>query len=171
MVSQSAHAARVADQIARLDQTTGRFVARLARAGDRGQQAASGWTPAQIAEHVAMVNAAFAAMLDGSAPGATPPAEGFVERPFEDIIRGAPPRLDAPARVVPPVTVTMPDAVEHLRLSTEKLRTAISRLTPERSTYCFTHRALGTMTLAQVGDFAIAHMIRHNQQAKRTLGE
>jgi hypothetical protein len=58
-----------------------------------------------------------------------------------------------------------------MRSSTARLRDAVSGLTPERSGLCITHRAVGTITLYQVGDFAIAHMIRHNHQAKRVLGE
>ena len=54
-----------------------------------------------------------------------------------------------------------------LRSGTARLRGALSGLTPERSRFCFTHRLFGTMSLYQVGDFAIAHMVRHNQQAKQ----
>ena len=171
MLDSTAHAARVADIVARLDETAGRFAARLERAGDRGQLAATGWTPAQIGAHVAMVNDSLASVIDGSGPGAVPPAEGFVERAWTDIVSLAPERNEAPARFVPPVTVAIDDAVSHFRSSTAKLRGALSGLTPERSGLCFTHRLFGAITLYQVGDFAIAHMIRHNNQAKRVLGE
>jgi hypothetical protein len=167
----TAHAARIADILSRLDETAARFVSRLERAGDRGQQAASGWTAAQIAAHVAMVNDNFAAVIDGSGPGAVPPPDLFVERSWPDIVGQVPARNESPARFVPPVTTTIADAISHMRSSTARLRDAVSGLTPERSGLCITHRAVGTITLYQVGDFAIAHMIRHNHQAKRVLGE
>jgi hypothetical protein len=34
-----------------------------------------------------------------------------------------------------------------------------------------THPIVGTITLYQLGDWATAHVIRHNRQAKRVLGE
>jgi hypothetical protein len=135
------HEARVAGILTRFDDTAARLVARLEGAGDRSAPADGGWTPAQIGAHVAMVNSSLASVIDGSGPGATPPPDGFVE------------------------------AVRDLKADTAKLRTALSGLTPERSRLCFTHRLFGMMTLYQVGDFAIAHMIRHNQQAKRVIGE
>src|SRR6266568_4285682 len=36
--------------------------------------------------------------------------------------------------------------------------------------YAVTHPVIGTVSLAQIGDWAAAHTIRHNAQAKRTLG-
>jgi hypothetical protein len=44
-------------------------------------------------------------------------------------------------------------------------------LTPDRaSRFGVTHRVVGTITLYQVGEWATAHTIRHNAQAKRLLG-
>ena len=171
MTDVTAHDARVADILSRFDETSGRFLARLERAGGRGEQAASGWTAAQIGAHVAMVNNSLAAMVDGSGPGATPPAADFVERAWPDIVRNAPERIEAPARLVPAASTSIGQAVADLRSSTEKLRAALASLTTERSQLCFSHRIFGPISLYQVGDFAIAHMVRHNQQAKRVLGE
>ena len=171
MGDSTAHDARVAEILTRLDETTGRFVARLERAGDRGEQAATGWTPAQIGVHVALVNDNLAAVIDGSGPGAVPPPDGFVERSWPDIVSQVPAQNEAPPRFVPPPSVTIGEAVSKVRSSSARLREALSGLTPERSRYCLTHRAVGTISLYQVGDFAIAHMIRHNHQAKRVLGE
>ena len=84
------HAARVADILSRLDETSQRFVARLERAGPRGQQASEGWTAAQIGMHVGLVNDSFASVIDGSGPGASPPADGFVERTWEEIASQVP---------------------------------------------------------------------------------
>lgn len=171
MTEITAHDARVADILSRFDETSVRFLTRLEGAGERGEQAASGWTAAQIASHVAMVNNSLVSVIDGSGPGATPPAADFVERAWPDIIRNAPERIEAPARFVPPATTPLGEAVADLRSSTEKLRTALAGLTTERSQLCFSHRIFGPISLYQVGDFAIAHMVRHNLQAKRVLGE
>lgn len=171
MTEATAHDARVADIVSRFDETASRFLARLERAGDRGAQPASGWSPAQIGAHVAMVNNSFASVIDGSGPGATPPAADFVERAWSDIIRNAPEKIEAPARFVPPASTTIGEAVADFRSSTEKLRAALAGLTAERSQLCFSHRIFGPISLYQVGDFAIAHMVRHNLQAKRVLGE
>ena len=171
MSDAAAHEARVGEILTRFDDTAARLIARLERAGDRDAPPDGGWTPAQIGAHVAMVNNSFASVVDGSGPGATPPADGFVERAWADMVRNVPERNQAPARFVPPATTAIGDAVRDLKAGTAKLREALSGLTPERSRLCFTHRLFGAMTLYQVGDFAIAHMIRHNQQVKRVLGE
>jgi hypothetical protein len=34
-----------------------------------------------------------------------------------------------------------------------------------------THPLVGSITVYQIGDWATAHIIRHNRQAKRVLGE
>lgn len=163
------HHARIADLLVRLQETSNRFCARLEAAGPRAEQAASGWTPAQIAVHVAMVNHSIAGVIDGTTPGAAPPADGFEERAWADVVRQVPARNEAPPRFHPPATVAVSDALQQFRASMAHLTTAIETLAPDRARYCFANRAVGTITLYQAGDFAIAHMIRHNQQAKRIL--
>jgi hypothetical protein len=167
----TSHTDRLTDLLSRLDETTTRLATRIERAGPRAEQASSGWTPAQIAAHVAMVNDSLASVVDGSGAGATPPASNFVERPWSEIVTLAPPRNDAPPRFQPPDRVPVADGVGELRRSAARLRDALAALSAERAGYCFTTKVFGTITLLQAGEFAIAHMIRHNQQAKRTLGE
>ncbi len=169
-MSERDHSARIAEVLGRLKETTDRFAARLEAAGPRAEQAASGWTPAQIAVHVAMVNANLAGVIDGSLPGAAPAAEGFQEREWADVVRDVPARNEAPARYHPPATVGAADAIHQFRESVAHLARAIETLPPDRAQYCITNRAVGTITLYQAGEFAIAHMIRHNLQAKRLLG-
>jgi hypothetical protein len=166
-----AHSARIADLLARIDEATTRFAGRLERAGDRAARADVGWSPAQVGAHVAMVNDSLASVIDGTTSGAVPAAEDFKERSWPDIVGQVPARNEAPARFVPPATVTAAAALEQLHQSVAHLRRAVSSLTPERGAYCFTNRVVGTITLYQTAEFAVAHMIRHNQQAKRILGE
>jgi hypothetical protein len=163
------HLARIADLLTRLNDTSTRFSTRLAAAGSRAEQAPQGWTPAQIAAHVAMVNHNLASVIEGSVEVAKPPADDYHERPWTDVVRDVPERNVAPARFQPPATVAAGDALQQFEQSVSHLARAIETLTPDRGRYCFTNKAVGTITLYQAGDFAIAHMIRHNQQAKRIL--
>jgi hypothetical protein len=49
---------------------------------------------------------------------------------------------------------------------------ALDSLTFERGTSLgLTNRIVGTITLYQVGEWATAHVARHNRQAKRALGQ
>jgi hypothetical protein len=66
--------------------------------------------------------------------------------------------------------VSGPEAARLVRTSAARLGRALTALSEERGRYCITNRIVGTITVVQMGDWAIAHMIRHNQQAKRTLG-
>ena len=165
------HEARIDDLLNRLREASTRFSARVAGAGPRAEQAASGWTLAQIASHVAMVNHNLASVIEGSAQGAVPPAEGYQERAWPDIVRGVPGRNEAPARFQPAASVAAQEGLQQFEQSVGHLARAIESLTPDRARYCITNRVVGTISLYQAGDFAIAHMIRHNQQAKRVLGE
>jgi hypothetical protein len=163
------HQQRIDDLLGRLSETTTRFGARLESAGPRAELAENGWTPAQIAVHVAMVNENLASVIDGSLPGATPPAAGFQERAWSDVVRNVPARNEAPPRFHPPAQVSLPDALTQFRASAAHLTRAIEGLAEDRGDYCITNKAVGTISLRQAGDFAIAHMIRHNQQMKRVL--
>ena len=170
MMTDATHHERVTELLGRLRETTSRFTERLKSAGDRAEQATTGWTPAQVAVHVAMVNENLASVIDGTLTGATPAAPDFREREWADVIRDVPARNEAPARFHPPAAVAGADAASQLERSVSHLARAIETLTPERARHCITTRAVGTITLYQAGDFAIAHMIRHNQQLKRILG-
>lgn len=165
------HAERIADLLVRVDQASTRLATRIERAGDRARHATTGWSPAQIGAHVAMVNREFAALIDGTAAHATSAADGFVERPWSEITRGIPERVEAPSRVAPPAEISGEEAAELVRQSAAHLRTAIAGLSLERARYCVSSRVVGTITVYQVGDWAVGHMIRHNQQAKRILGQ
>jgi hypothetical protein len=168
-VSQTTHRARVDEIIGRLRDTTGRFRTRLAQAGPRAEQAATGWSVAQVAVHVAMVNDSLSGVIEGSVEGAAPPAPDFRERPWPEIVRDVPARNEAPRRFHPPDEVTAADAITQFEASAMRLELALSSLSPERATYTITNRVVGTISLYQAGEFAIAHMIRHNVQAKRIL--
>jgi hypothetical protein len=129
-----------------------------------------GWSAAAIAWHVAAVNTAFAAVLSGERKAAPLP-DGFVDRPWSDIVPAIPGRIEAIPAVVPPEGVRIADALAARHLSARRLEDALRTLTPERGTgFGITHPAVGTINLYQVGDFAAAHVRRHNAQAKRVLG-
>lgn len=165
----TAHSERIAEILSRLDETATRLATSLERAGERAERASTGWTPAQVGAHVALVNESLASVIDGTGSGAGPAPADFKERAWADVVSQVPARNEAPARFVPPSRVSAADAVAQVQRSAARLYDALAGLTPERGAYCFTNRAVGTITLYQAGEFAIAHMIRHNQQAKRLL--
>ena len=165
------HAERISTLVARLDEAADRLATRLERAGARAEQAATGWTPAQLGAHVAMVNDNFTSVFDGTNPAPAPPPPDFKERDWSTIATGIPARFEAPKRFVPPAGVSAADAAEMVRASAARLRSAIANVSAERGRYCFTNPIVGTISVYQAGEWAIAHIIRHNQQAKRILGE
>ena len=171
MENSMSHTERITDLLARLDEATTRFVSRLERAGPRAEIATTGWSAAQIGAHVALVNDNFTSVFDGSNPAPQPAPEDFVERPWSAIVSGIPERFEASARFQPPADVSGADAVDRVRQSAARLAAAIAAVSPERGRYCFTNKIVGTVSVYQAGDWAIAHIIRHNQQAKRILGQ
>jgi hypothetical protein len=111
------HEARINDVLSRLQETASRFAARLQAAGARAEHAAGGWTPAQIAAHVAMVNENLASVIDGTVGAASPPPPDFQERDWADVVRTVPARNEAPARFQPPATVAVKDAIAQFEAS------------------------------------------------------
>jgi hypothetical protein len=171
-MSANHHGERVAGLGAAFDEAIGRFITRLERAGAAAAAAPpdGGWSAAQVAWHVALVNESFARLI-ASGRGAVPAAEGFVEPDWRDIVEGMPSRLNAPSRVTPPDIVDSGEALARLRASAEHMRAAIVALTPERGVMCIHSDIVGTISIYQVAEWATAHAIRHNRQAKRALGE
>jgi uncharacterized damage-inducible protein DinB len=130
-----------------------------------------GWSAAQIGWHVAAVDASFAGLVSGERPGAQPLPDGVPGRPWSEIVSGMPEKIEAGKRVQPPAEVRRDEALAALAESFAKLDAALAGLDAERaSRYAITHPALGTIALGQFGDWATAHTIRHNAQAKRVLG-
>jgi len=169
----AAHEQRITSARKAFREAHRRFLARLKAAPADGAERPSadgGWSAAQIAWHVAAVNAAFAALISGER-AAPPLPDGFAERSWDDISKTMPARIEASGRSIPPAGVKIGDALAALDESAEKLDAALSVLTPDRgSTLGVTHHAVGTVNLYQVGEWATVHIIRHNIQAKRVLG-
>lgn len=150
-----------------------RLVMRLRRAPDDLVERApekGGWSATQIGWHVAAVDEVFADLVSGARPSRTLP-DDFRERSWPDIVTTIPGTLEASGGSVPPASVTREAALTALAASSQKLDAALAGLTEDRgSRFGVTHKAVGTVTLAQIGDWATAHTIRHNAQAKRVLG-
>lgn len=128
-----------------------------------------GWTVAGITWHVAATNEGFAGLVDGSRPLARAPEPDFTETPFAEIAAMVPGQLDAPDVFQPPADLTMADALAKLRASCQRFKDAYKAL-PESRGLWTVKSILGLITLYQVGEWAMAHVARHNAQAKRTLG-
>ena len=151
-----------------------RFVKRLREAPDDAVHRApadGGWSAAQIGWHVAAVDGQFADLVSGARPGAQPLAGGAAEKPWMEIVAGIPQRIEAGKRVQPPPDAKRDAVLGMLAESAAKLDAALAALDEQRGAgHAITHPAIGTITLRQFGEWATAHTIRHNAQAKRVLG-
>jgi DinB superfamily len=169
------HRARIGHLREAFAEANERLVARLRGADDeRARQVpeGGGWSAAQIGWHVAKVTTSFAGLMSGDLPGAQPAAPDFRERPWPEVVLTIPARLLAPARFEPPPGVTRMDAIAALEAAAMKMARALDAVTPERGLqHCITSPIVGgAINLYQVGDWATAHVIRHNKQAKQVLG-
>jgi hypothetical protein len=152
-----------------------RLVKRLQEADDEAVHrtpADGGWSAAQIGWHVAAVDASFAGLLSGERPGAEPLPEGAHEKSWAEILQGMPAKIAAGKRVQPPPDARRDAVLQQLEEAAAKFDAALAGLDETRgSRYAITHPAIGTVCLRQFGDWATAHTIRHNAQAKRALNE
>ena len=170
------HYARVRHLRESFAEANERFVARLRRADPHAverQPAGGGWSPAQIGLHVARVTTRFAGLIAGDAAGVEALPPGFQERPWTAIVPEIPDRLQAPGAFEPPAHATRDEAIAALEASGVRLAQAFDVLTPDRGEHFgITSRIVGgTISVYQIGEWATAHVIRHNRQAKRLLGE
>jgi hypothetical protein len=168
------HDERIAELTTAFTESMARFRARLDAAAPEAlaaKPADGGWSPAEVAWHVGAINTAFAGLIDGSLPNARPAVEGFVETPWQDIAARVPAKLDAPERFHPPAGVSPDEALQRLRESESRLVTALRGLSAERAVGYTVKSSVGTpVNLYQVGNWAAAHVARHNAQVKRALG-
>jgi DinB superfamily len=153
-----------------------RLVARLRGADDeaaRQTPAGGGWSAAQIGWHVAKVTSRFAGLMSGELPGVQPLAADFREREWGQIVPTIPARLQAPAGFEPPHGVTRAEAIAALEASGVRMARALDQVTPERGARHGISSPIvgGVISVYQIGEWATAHVIRHNQQAKRVLGK
>jgi len=166
------HTDRVAHTIAAFESAMDRLLARLesvSEAEAARSPADGGWSVAGITWHVAVATEGLASLVDGTRPLARAPEPDFVETPFSDITARVPDRLDAPEAFHPPADLTMAIALERLKVSRTRFVEAYRAL-PEARGLWTVKSILGLISVYQVGDWAVAHVMRHNAQAKRTLG-
>ena len=159
--------------LTRFDEATGRFRARLSGASAEEASrlpADGGWSAARIGGHVAAFNALIAGILTGSVPAAAPAPDGFVERPWSEILPTLADPIQAPARLHAPADTTQDQALAAFDAAAAAGRAANTALSEERAALTMTHPRVGTVRLAQLGDWIVAHTIRHNAQMKRALG-
>jgi hypothetical protein len=170
------HRARIGHLREAFAEANERLVARLRNADDEPARRApegGGWSAAQIGWHVARVTTRFAGVMSGDLPGAQPVASDFEERPWPEIVATIADRLQAPPSVQPPPGVTRMEAIAALEASGMKMARALDAVTKERGLlHGITSPIVGgTINLYQVGEWATAHVIRHNKQAKQVLGK
>ena len=165
------HAARATDLSMRFADAMTRFVAQVehAPADAAGRPPAhGGWSVAQIAWHLGTINNAFADLIDGTIPNARPAPDGYLEMPWGALIASVPDKLEAPERFRPPAVVSRDAAISLLKASSDRLTGALATLTLERG-HLTVKSILGLITVYQVGEWAIAHVYRHAEQAGRAL--
>jgi uncharacterized damage-inducible protein DinB len=168
------HSERIARTRQSYREAHARFVRRLTDApADAVERvpAEGGWSVAQIGWHVAAVDAWFAGAVSGETPGAKPLPDGAETKPWSELAAAMPSKFEAGRAISPQEEVRRDDALSRLSDASARLDAALAGLPEERGLrYAITHPVVGTVTLSQVGDWATAHTIRHNAQAKRILG-
>ena len=172
--AQSQHLARVRHLRESFAEANERLVSRLRNATDEAAEQApgGGWSAAQIGWHVAAVTTRFAGVMSGDLDGAQALPADFRPREWSDIAAAVPSALTARGPVVPPESVGRAAAIAALEASGGRMARAFDTLTPERGARLgITHAVVGTINLYQLGEWATAHVIRHNRQAKRVLGQ
>jgi hypothetical protein len=169
------HAERIDRTRRAYQEARARFAARLRDASDEAVHrppADGGWSAAQIGWHVAAVDVSFAAVITGAVAAAKPLADGAPARGWQEIVAAMPERIEAGKRVQPPAGVRREDVLTSLDESARALDAALAGLAEDRAMgYAITHPAIGVVALAHIGDWAVAHVARHNKQAKRVLAE
>lgn len=165
------HQERVSATVAAFEAAMTRFLARVEATPDQIAERVpdGGWSVAGITWHVSVTNEQFAGLVEGSVPGAVAPDADFAETPFSEITALVPDQLEAPDKFHPPSGVTRAEALAMARASRDRLVRALLAL-PESRGLWSVKSILGQVTLYQVGDWATAHVARHNAQAKRLIG-
>ena len=108
----------------------------------------------------------------GDTAGAQPLPTDFRERQWAEVVAAVPALGRAPAALEPPPIVRRNDAIAALEASGLRMARAFDSLTAERGARMgLTHPVLGSLSVYQIGEWATAHVIRHNRQAKRVLGQ
>ena len=156
-------------------QANERLVARLRKADDdsaRRVPEGGGWTAAQIGWHVAKVTNRFAALMSGEVAGVERLPVDFRERAWPEIAAVMPARLQAPDAFRPPPAVARAEAIALLEASGVRMARALDLVTAERGAAFGIKSPIvgGLINVYQIGEWATAHVARHNKQAKRVLG-
>jgi hypothetical protein len=167
------HYARVRQMRQSFAEANERLVARLRGCEDGAAErtpATAGWSAAQIGWHVAKVTTRFAGLMSGDAAGVQPLPPDFQERAWADVVSVFPAKMDAPAAFVPPSGVRRAEAISELEAAGMRMAHAFDALTPERGSRSgIMNRLVGWISVYQIGEWATAHVIRHNKQAKEAL--
>ena len=102
--------------------------------------------------------------------GDSKPLAGTAVRSWSEIVSAIPDKLEAGTRVQPPDVVRRDEVLASLAESAKALDAALAALPEDRADgFAVTHPVIGTVALGQIGEWATAHVIRHNAQAKRVL--
>jgi hypothetical protein len=134
------------------------------------------WTPAEIVEHLSLIEGRLLQMLSmmlrkaeaagiGNAPSEMKPftLDAFIERTQNE-------KYTAPEAVTPGGEATLSDSLSKLRRSREELRSLRPRIEAmDLSTITYPHPAFGPLNFYQWMAFIGLHEARHLRQAESTL--
>lgn len=125
-----------------------------------------GWTPAQIAYHVGLLNETmFIPAFAGTAPFVEPAPTDFRETFSFSVV---PPRVKTAPFLEPPARVSAAEGVRKLRETTATLAGAMRSLADERLSHCAKLK-FATVSMQQLAEFAAEHVTRHQAQLDRAL--
>jgi hypothetical protein len=125
------------------------------------------WSAAQIASHVAMANDWTASVLLGAAPLAHPVAADFREQLDLQTVTWTTKTFP----LEPPEVVSCDHALEQLRASGHHLSRAIASLSSERGAGYAVTMPIGTLSLFELAEYAVAHVARHSAQLGRKVAK
>jgi len=124
------------------------------------------WSPAQIAEHLLVLEITALKAINGKTIPTNRPANNkvpLIKWAMEDVTKRV-----APESVLPPNLITdVESAIEKIKQQRDRLREAVITLDLSEACVLFKHPALGTLTRWEWIYFTIYHMQRHLQQMKR----
>lgn len=125
-----------------------------------------GWSPAQIAWHVAQTNEVLAAVITGALPMAQPAAPDFKETEWSAMT--IPARIKTMPQLEPPDAVSTQEVIDKYKASVKLVLAAVESMPEERAGQVLS-MPFGTLSMYQVGEFVFRHTERHRAQIDRCV--
>ena len=164
----ASHQNRIHASVSAFQTAAEAFIASIERLTDDAATRApqdGGWSAAQIGYHVATTNDFLANLLTGAVPKAVPAPAGFQENP--KVFSAVPARVETFPALIPPADTSRADAIAKLRASVPQTVKAIESLTEDRAAKHVVEFPFGAISLYQLAEFIVGHVVRHQGQLQR----